>query len=290
MNLQLIKLCFWLFGSFIFTFSLSCSKDKHKVDVPSYMHIDNIDVSTDLITEGSASDNIIDAWVFVDDQLIGTYELPSTFPISSTGIHKIEIRAGIRKDGQVSNRIVYPFYAPYTDNTFNLIEDNVHDLSPIVSYYGTASFKWIEGFESPTLKVEDAPSSKATLVRLTDPEIVFEGVGCGAVYLNSAISNFEISSVDPIKLPTGTNVYLEFDYKTDQYMEVGLYANTAGAAIKSNLITLKPREEWNKIYIYLTSDLTDFSNADDFTFYFSGKNDLGLDSSAFYLDNIKIVY
>ena len=174
MKLQHFKPCFWLFGSFILINSFGC-KDKLKVDVPSYLKIDDIVVNTDYFSQGSTSDNIIDAWVFVDDQLIGTYELPVTLPIVETGIHKIEIKAGIKRNGQVTDRVTYPFYQSYTNSTsINLVANETYELTPELEYYSSANFVWLEDFETPNITMEASGNSDTNMVILKDASIAFK--------------------------------------------------------------------------------------------------------------------
>ena len=58
----------------------SCSKKDLEAEIPAYISIDDITLTTDLATQGSAAENITDAWVFINDNLVGVYELPATFP------------------------------------------------------------------------------------------------------------------------------------------------------------------------------------------------------------------
>src|SRR5688572_31891479 len=72
-------------------------------DTPSYLKINKIVLdprknSTE--TYGTASNNITDAWVFVNGKLIGTFELPASIPVLESGSAKVEILPGIYGDGQ----------------------------------------------------------------------------------------------------------------------------------------------------------------------------------------------
>lgn len=83
-------------GIFIISSLISCKKTDL---VPSYIHIEKIDVSTVYELYGSDSHKITDAWVYVDGDLQGIYELPATFPILATGQHTIMVRPGIKLNG-----------------------------------------------------------------------------------------------------------------------------------------------------------------------------------------------
>jgi len=45
----------------------SCNKEE---PIPAYIHIDKIDLKTNYSIQGSNSHKIIDAWIYVDDQLL----------------------------------------------------------------------------------------------------------------------------------------------------------------------------------------------------------------------------
>ena len=69
----------------------SCEIFNPEEQVPAYVHLDKIDLNTQS-DEGSKSHKITDAWVYLDDQLVGTFELPSTFPVlTENGNHNLKI-------------------------------------------------------------------------------------------------------------------------------------------------------------------------------------------------------
>ena len=68
----------------------SCQKED-TVDIPTYLKIDNI-----VLDEGNTTSIITDAWVYVNDQLQGVYELPAKFPVLEEDIQTVRIKAGIK--------------------------------------------------------------------------------------------------------------------------------------------------------------------------------------------------
>ena len=83
------------------------------------LQIDSVSLDTNYYEQGSNFKAITDAWVYVDDGLIGAFELPATIPVLAEGKHKLEIRPGIKLNGISSTRAPYPFYQPITYNDFN---------------------------------------------------------------------------------------------------------------------------------------------------------------------------
>ena len=83
---------------------LSCEKVDTNT-IPGFIKINDISLNSNIST------NITDAWVYIDDNLQGVYELPTNFPILEEGIHKLRIKAGIKDNGIGGTRIPYPFYS-----------------------------------------------------------------------------------------------------------------------------------------------------------------------------------
>ena len=50
------------------------------------------------------------------------------------------------------------------------------------------------------------------------------------------------------------NVFLELDYKCNQPFDIWLRANQSPNFLSSYIVTLAPKEDWNKIYINLSED------------------------------------
>ncbi|NQY66431.1 MAG: hypothetical protein HRT72_01725 [Flavobacteriales bacterium] len=287
-----------LFGLFLLPlllFALGCSKDKLKVNVPSYIHIEDITVSTDYYNEGSGSDNIVDAWILIDYQLIGVFELPVTLPVDHDGVHRIDIRGGIKRNGLTTDRISYPFHDSYLDtSSISLMRGEITTIEPVVTYYKDINFLILEDFESPASMFIEKNKGDSSSVRLIDSDIAFEGNACGAFSVDTIDYKFEMTAASDFEFPDNTTtIYLEFDYKVDQILEVGFYSsNNANPpqVAKSHLISLKPKDEWNKIYLNLTSEIAAFPNAEKFNLYFEAENNLGLVHSDYYFDNIKVIY
>lgn len=79
--------------------------------MPSYLYIEKIGLNTQY-EQGTASHKITDAWVYVDETLIGAFELPATIPILTEGLKKITIRPGIKLNGISNTRAIYPYFTP----------------------------------------------------------------------------------------------------------------------------------------------------------------------------------
>ena len=274
----------FLFGIFLFQ---SCKKIDVNEGVPSYISIPSIEVITDPANEGSNSHKITDAWVYFDNNLQGVYPLPATFPVLLSGKQNISIKAGIKNNGIVATRVNYPFYDYFKEEVF-LTKDSTTIINPLVSYFDNAVF-YMEDFELSGIKFITTSNSDTILFRTTDS--VFEGLNSGAAHLASPHLTFEIAT-EKVQLPKGTPIYVELNYKCNITFQVGVYANlTDGGVIANYIVTINPKNEWNKIYIDLTSAILTTNYADSHTVFISMKRDINSTEIAeLYLDNFKIVY
>ena len=93
---QSLRLLIYILTTLLALNLTSCQKFEGDQTIPAYVRIDTVLFTADYVTQGSSTHKITDAWVYVDDQLIGVYELPSTFPVLASGKHKLEIRVGIK--------------------------------------------------------------------------------------------------------------------------------------------------------------------------------------------------
>ena len=110
-------------------FISSCRLIDQPEKIPSFIHIEDIAFSISNSLEGSQSEKITDAWVYVDGNLEGVYELPTTLPLHYEGNHNVTIYPGIKKNGISADREKYPFYTSFTE-TVNLIPDSIIEIFP----------------------------------------------------------------------------------------------------------------------------------------------------------------
>lgn len=282
------------FCIFIVVSISSCELYNPAEPIPAYIHIDKINLSTNYLTEGSNSDKITDAWVYIDEKLIGCFELPATLPVLSEGSHQIKIRPGIKVNGIAATRAPYPFYTSYDTIINNLQKGMTHNLSPNVKYRTNMTFNFMEDFENTGTIISKSPTLgvDTVLQRIYAPNPnVLEGSGSGIAYLDATHTFFECVSATSYVLPkSGADVFLEFNYKCDHEFAVGIFAHSSGGTNQEKSLTLNPSANWNKAYIYLTPSVSRYTTATDYNIFFGMKNDNAQDSIVMLLDNIKLVY
>ncbi|MCC6691496.1 MAG: hypothetical protein IT235_08190 [Bacteroidia bacterium] len=242
-------------------------------------------VSTNYPTEGSISSKITDAWLYVDDQLIGVFQVPVTVPVLAQGNKKISIGAGIKKDGIAASRVQYDFYAQQVQSYYLKAGEKL-SVTPAINYLSNTVFGWKEDFETVGLSFIKGPSGSDTVMqKITSSPDVFEGTGSGAAYLTGTY--FEAVSSSAFTLPgNGNPVYLELNYKTNTAFAVGIYD---GSGNYSSALTINPSEQWNKIYIDLGAAVQSGTPA-NYSISFAMYRDASTPIAELFLDNIKLVH
>lgn len=291
------KLYFLSLVSVVLVFA-GCELYNPKEPIPSYIRINSVNLST-LSTEGSNSQKITDVWVYVDEELIGCFELPTRFPVLKSGTHHLKIRAGIKVNGISATRAPYPFYN-YYEQDINLVEGQVLELTPTFNYLSNTQFSFIEDFEGTGHIFYPRPGGTDTVMKITTiPAQVFEGAGSGIVGLDNNTITFFETVTDPTTkyaLPTaGSPVFLELNYRCDHPFSVGVYAytvSTGGTVTNTQqfkVIDVNRSESWNKIYVYLSPVVTS-SGANKFGVFFGCLNSDLQSTITLQFDNIKLVH
>ncbi|MBI4930292.1 MAG: hypothetical protein HY841_05985 [Bacteroidetes bacterium] len=277
----------WNLGLIISVIGVACNKEE---PIPSYIHIDKINFTTNYLLEGSSSNKILDAWIYIDDQQVGAFELPCTVPVLAEGSHEIKIWAGIKENGIAETRIKYPFYETFSQ-TVILTRGQITTISPTVTYAANADFTWLEDFEGSSHSVCNSGVTADSIMTITTaPSDVFEGTGSGKVSITSS-SYIGISCAKYILPQGGASVFLELDYNCNTEFNIGIIGYTANNTIdvQWTSLTLRPTTGWNKVYINLGTEVSNATNSTKFSIFFSMLKDENLANSYFYLDNVKLI-
>ena len=268
----------------------SCKLVDPAEDIPAYIRIDSVGLTTQPGVHGSNSHKISDAWVYVNDQLIGAFELPATIPVLHSGDVEVTIRAGIKMNGISATRLRYPFYNFYSVNV-NLTPGQVTHVSPTVQYFsGITPFALIEDFENAGIAFTDTLMSDTTIVLVTAP-LAFEGNKSAAVYLDVTHTNFLALTAGNFTPPTnGSPVFVEMNYKCNNRFSVGIRGGSSGVNDYRETIQINPSENWNKIYINVTSEVSRAPFYPNYKLYFAMVKEGGVANPQLFIDNIKFIY
>lgn len=278
---------------------LTCSACKKDDITPSWLKIDEISLYTDVSTEGENTHNITDAWIYMDGQSLGVFELPCKIPIIAEGTHDFIIYAGIQQNGISAERMKYPLYLPW-ESEIVLVKNDTVEVAPEVSYKSGLTFSLKEDFEDAGIDFNADVLSDTPIVFMNSvdfPDIVQWGDRCGGVFLTPTDTMFKATTALNLNLPGGGSpVFLEMDYMNTNSIAVGIIAENSGGTSDHGLYLLVNKqnageEVWKKVYIDLTEDVSFEINATSFEIYFVALLDDSNTSGGFvYLDNIKIVH
>jgi hypothetical protein len=263
--------------------------------VPSYLRIEKITLTTDPATQGSRNNAITDAWVFVDEQVIGVFQMPVNVPILFSGIHTITIKPGVILNGIAATRIDYPFYTSYVQ-TVNLVPGHIDTIQSASVTYNNCTFALLEDFDQAGLKLTHSPYYTDSIHIISDPAIGLLEGKCGAALLNAGDPSFWFTCIDSFPMPIGSIRYMEINYKGNYPFAVGLQSFVNGIAINNgdDIVILKPSSTWQKIYVdlnILNAQDPLVASATYFKVYMQSVLDLTVQpSAAIYFDNIKVIH
>lgn len=280
------------FYSFLFilvTTFFSCSKEDFEAQIPAYISIEDISLTTNYATEGSASENITDAWVFINDDLVGVFELPVKFPVLLEGDFTVKVYAGIKENGIAANRKRYLGYAPYVKE-ITLVKEETTFLVPTIKYEPSIKFAWLEDFENVNLSFLYHANSD-TIINKSALDVK-EGNNSGQIFLDPDMNFFEATTeiLSGVPLNGSSPVYLELDFKTNQPVTIGVYLDANQYAFS----TLNFATEWKKIYINLAEVISENkSGSPELKIFFglleSSSNPF-VDAPEIFIDNLKVVH
>jgi hypothetical protein len=281
---------YFCFVCFLFITATSCEKFSGDQTIPAYLSIDSIYLTTNYYSEGTSSQRITDVWVYVDDEFMGTFELPARLPVLKSGKHSLKIWPGIKRNGIAATRVSYDFYNPISRDV-NLVMDSTTKLGVVkTTYQSTALFVWKEDFEDISQSLDTTSGSSAWIQHTSaGSPLTFEGNHSGMVLLDSIHDFFECQTHAEYSIPAAP-VFLEMNFNTANALVVGVFTYGNTTLYQTPIITLNPTNgQWKKIYIDLSTTLNAYSGMITYRVYFSALKDAGLKQSVICFDNFKVV-
>jgi hypothetical protein len=276
----------------LFLFS-SCEIINPSEQVPAYISVDTIQLLTDNNVQGSSEHGFSDCWLYINNELIGIFEVPFTVPVLHNDDCDILIQAGIKNNGSQSTRVVYPFVTSY-NTTANLKPNEDHDINPIFEYDEDVVFALKEDFEDLGISFEVSEESD-TVIQLVSDDNAQEGTSM-AFSLDDQNSAFECKTSELFVLPQGSRVFAEISFKCTDNFQFGVFARKySGGAIfeeRIPIITLYKTEEWKTVYVELTSTVANEINTYDYRLYFTcvrSDNATNTETEVF-IDNFKLLH
>jgi hypothetical protein len=289
----------WSVFVFAAVFLVGCDKFEGDQTIPSYLKIDSVGFITNNDVQGTNSQKFVDAWIYVDDNVIGGFEMPFTIPVLSEGKHKLNISPGIILNGISDTRAPYPLVEPIIIDDFNFITDSVIPAFGTTTYYGNVEFRWMEDFEDASLAILASANSDTGIYRTSpagNPDAFLDEYSeySGISYLDRTRPYVQLVSDDGngqgFAFDRGDYVFLELNYRTNISMVAGVYVKLTDNTIEERpLLIINPSDHWNKIYINFTPFVYETADAVNYKIYLEAQL-VDLSSNGFImLDNIKLI-
>ena len=264
-------------------FLTACELSNPIEDTPALIEI------RDITVDGNHTQQISDAWVYVDSEFLGIFPLPAYLPVLKSGSKIIIIDAGIKKNGISASREKYPFFTSFQIDTI-LESGKSIQLVPQVNY-SINNFPFEENFENVGTKLMiSSDSLNHEIQKIYDNSNSAFGNYYGMVEIDGLDGEIFECTTNDLNLASDKVTYLEMDYKCNSTLVVGFYVNFANQVNKTSIMYLNPKENWNKIYISLSETISNYANAQSFKLFFGMARDTSLEKNTFSLDNIRLVY
>lgn len=278
----------------------SCEDFEDDQTIPSYLQVEDfILVDNPNIEEGALTQNFSDVWVYVDDQTIGAFEIPTEqIPVLEEGEHKLTLAPGIKYNGMSGTRGPYQFIELLIIEDFNFVKDSIIEFVPQVRYADNTWFEWKENFEQGQGFISIVPTINSDTSLQIYPRSDSQGnAGAGFLSLISPVLEV-VSPADPstptlgFDLPAGQPVFLEIGYNTNIKMIVGLFIRELGVSItQHSIVVINPSHGvWKKMYVNLSPTITDFNDADYYYVFVRADYEASSEAPQVLLDNLKLIY
>jgi hypothetical protein len=303
--IKLLRLAFLLGIGLLGT---QCTKEA-AAPKPTYLKLDAITLKTNYEVEGTAHSNITTAWVFIDNDFLGAYELPCVVPaILSPGEHVFTINPGINVNGISSLRAINESLSPIiikdTINQTNTLDTLIFTPQQLQTSYRPQGYNIIiaEDFDQSGINFSTTLFSDTTFTKVDNTDSTFnftlpingtaeENGDAGLIVLTDERNTVELISVNSYNISPGTeNVYLEVSYRTNMQVSFGLQADYNNFSNRDLTATVLPKKEWSKIYINLITEFDAFPNANGYRLLIFARKPSTVKEGRIFLDNLKLVY
>jgi hypothetical protein len=286
------------FLSLLLLLAMACSVEKSTI--PSYIYVKEFKLNTNLLTQGDTSEDIVDVWLFQNNEFKGSFGLPTYIPITEKDKHNIKLRAGVKRSGQDDQRLLYPIFTDY-DTILPLNDLGSDTISPTVSYLPNCKFPLIQDFDgNSSFFTINNPKNGDSIAKVNDIDAwKINNNSAKFILADSTYQLFyvskELSNLPANNIP----IYLEVDYKCNGAFSIGInpiYNNGKESKGTSVYIANSTNGKWRKLYLDLALDIgTEIAkngNGTKFQIYFEVQKsgEPLIDNTHLFLDNIKLVH
>lgn len=244
---------------FFFSVLTACQLVNPEEELPVYVSIQDPQVLVDETLNVYSSLGIKDAWVFLQGEQIGVFELPAVIPVLPEKVgYSLRIGGGIFDTGLSSFRMEYPFWNDINVSLAGAEPLDTVVVSPRFEYFPrdtTIIYAFEAGFEGGSSNLTSvAPASTYTNIQISS-EDKFVGLQSGKVTFSANKYQFEASSPILTLPQSGNNaIWCEVTYKNDIPFTVLMIGLAPGSPIEvelaTNVLFYSP-DAWNTAYINL---------------------------------------
>jgi hypothetical protein len=256
-------------------------------EVPTYISIDTVQFFAKS-GQGTSKQLISELWVYADSQFLGSFPVPSSFPVLGEETIVLDFFAGIRANAQALSPRIYPLMAPVQVLLAEAPGQQVQ-VTPKFAYENQVVLAFTEDFEVSNLLLQDLDGDSASFFFRTSDRAI-EGVSARAI-LSQVTPELEVASKFAItRIPSnGLPVYLELEYTSDVALAVGL--RQTGGMPRYTLLLFPQPDNSKKIYLDLTPDIQKLAaTAYEVLFKSSFDSQLSKQEQEVTLDNIKLLH
>jgi hypothetical protein len=279
---------------FLGCIGVSCNTINPVEPIPTYIHVDSFTFKNNphVIGSLSLSHQITSVTAYYNNNPVGTFDLPTTFPVITNGTGKLSLFPGIAIDGLNNFLSPYPFYAP---DTFTFAEQPGKIIThiPATKYFDSVKHFLDYDFElTGSINFTLVSGSPAMITTNTKSE-VFEGNGSGKIYLSLPNDTLSESISDKtFNVAVGRDAYIEFNYNNDVPFYVGLKSSlyNSNTYFQRYLSGIYPSGgHWQKFYLAI-KDFVGQYPGDYYTLYFKTYLPANTINGTVLLDNVRLVY
>ena len=230
----------------------SCNIINPEEPVPTYIRVDSFAFNQGTAVPGTASHKVTSVLANFDGKSLGIFVLPAVIPVIAEKPGQLILLPGIDYNALRGQQKYYPFFEGYTQ-TLNPSPGNTVAVPATTTYFSGTRTAFQEDFEGGV--GFNKLSGDTGLIRSNLPGTVYEGGYSGAIYLGNGNTTAQVASQTPLNLTVGREAFIELNYKNTMPIQIGLLGVDAvtGALGYGYIIALKPRTDWNKVYIDLSA-------------------------------------
>ncbi len=272
-----------------------------KATIPAYLYINKfkLETSNSPIVQGDTSHDILDVWLYQNNEFIGSYGLPTYIPIIDKNKKNLTLRAGVKRSGQDDQRLQYQLYDDY-NITLQLKDLTTDTIWPIVKYLPNCKFAVLQDFDGNTSFFNFFKTKPGdTLIKVNNNNAWKLGNNSALIALSDSTASIDYISKELSNLPANNiPLFLEVDYNCNNIFDIGLNVKyTNGDSRAYSLFSANSSGgRWKKLYLDIAtevgSEIAQRGVGTKFQLFFRvTKNPQnGTDDTKLMLDNIKLIH